>query len=32
VLGWRAQWTDIDKVIATAWAWHQAQAASHAAA
>lgn len=26
VLDWRARWTDIDKIIATAWAWHQAQA------
>jgi len=25
ILGWRAQWTDIDRVIATAWAWHQAR-------
>lgn len=32
VLGWRAQWTDIDKVIATAWDWHQARFGAHAAA
>jgi UDP-glucose-4-epimerase GalE len=23
-LGWKAEWTDIDKVISSAWQWHQA--------
>jgi UDP-arabinose 4-epimerase len=32
VLGWRAKWTDIDQIIATAWAWHQAQRQAHQAA
>jgi UDP-glucose 4-epimerase len=32
VLGWRAKWTDIDAVIATAWAWHQSQRNAHRAA
>ena len=24
VLGWKAEWTDPEKIIASAWAWHKA--------
>jgi UDP-glucose-4-epimerase GalE len=27
-LGWKAQWTDIEAVIGSAWAWHQSRAES----
>ncbi len=27
-LGWKAQWTDIEAVIRSAWAWHQSRAES----
>jgi UDP-glucose-4-epimerase GalE len=30
-LGWQAQWTDIDAIISSAWAWHQKYAAAHKA-
>ncbi|HEX8232338.1 MAG TPA: UDP-glucose 4-epimerase GalE [Caulobacteraceae bacterium] len=29
-LGWRARWTDLEQVIASAWRWHQACAAEEA--
>jgi len=28
-LGWRARWTDIDRVIESAWRWHQAHPAGY---